>query len=94
MLRSLEGRCASYVSGSLWGLVGTGRARNTILLRLVAACPLMTNDLPAGWLGLYPAIIKEFAAHEKANPVIFSFYRQVPLILCNSITSRGQFQVR
>ena len=25
--------------------------------------------------GLYPVVVKEFAAKEKANPVIFSFYR-------------------
>ena len=27
--------------------------------------------------GLYPVIVKLFAADQKANPVIFSFYRQV-----------------
>ena len=29
--------------------------------------------------GLYPVIVKKFAAHEETNPVIFSFYRQVPI---------------
>ena len=27
--------------------------------------------------GLYPVIVKQFAAEQKANPIIFSFYRQV-----------------
>ena len=30
--------------------------------------------------GLYPVVVKEFAAKEKANPVIFSFYRQVSVM--------------
>jgi len=28
VLQVLEGGCPSYVAGSLWGLVGAGKARN------------------------------------------------------------------
>ena len=45
---------------------------------------MSTHDQIMAWpqvgFGLYPVIVKEFAAHEKANPVIFSFYRQVPFV--------------
>ena len=34
--------------------------------------------------GLYPVILKQFATEQKANPVIFSFYRQV-LIHCTFV---------
>jgi len=42
--------------------------------------------------GLYPVIVKEFAAKEKANPVIFSFYRDFfcfpVLFLCSIVAER------
>ena len=40
------------------------------ILALIFKAPLLQLGF-----GLYPVVVKEFAAKEKANPVIFSFYR-------------------
>ena len=37
---------------------------------------------PQVGFGLYPVVVKEFAAKEKANPIIFSFYRSAAYNAC------------
>lgn len=78
----LEEGHSSYVVGDLWGRVGAGRAKDAALLRLLAATQITacfnigTYDLyvQVGF-GLYPVVVKLFAEEEKADPIVFSFYR-------------------
>ena len=87
MLQVLEGGYSSYVAGDLWSFVSAGRARDTRLAATLFTAEVEMNVfcVQVGF-GLYPVIVKLFAAEQKANPIIFSFYRQV-LIGTESCTS-------
>jgi len=71
-------------------------------------CKCWREGVPPTWLvvcgallvqvgfGLYPVVVKEFAAKQKANPVILSFYRQVSVVVKTpgaSIARSHQFPV-
>ena len=79
----LEGGYSSYVVGNLWSFVSAGRSTDTGLAATLDVNWVFTDEVEVDDLymqvgfGLYPVIVKLFAAEKKANPIIFSFYRQV-----------------